>query len=213
MRGSELAEAMALVVDRLVSVCEGTGTLDRALDTSVLLEEFEKWFAWLSALDKTVIDTSCVLLFIKSVDAQDWEKVGPLLEMDHGIMADWAMVKRVCSHFDKWCEWREEGPSAAGPAAGRQHEEPIQARTEEARRWIESGAVSTDVVKGLSGGTAQKELTKMVWDLQIVQTHRKTVGDSRVTESIRSTNDVCGAMRLATPEEFTRILPRHSEAT
>ena len=35
MRGSELAEAMASAVDRLVTACEGTGTLDRAIEAIV----------------------------------------------------------------------------------------------------------------------------------------------------------------------------------
>ena len=35
MRGSELAEAMAVAVDRLVSAREGTGTLDRAIESIV----------------------------------------------------------------------------------------------------------------------------------------------------------------------------------
>ena len=32
MRGTELAEAMAAAVDRLVNACEGTGALDRAIE-------------------------------------------------------------------------------------------------------------------------------------------------------------------------------------
>ena len=35
MRGSELAEAMASVIDRIVSAREGTSTLDRAIDAVV----------------------------------------------------------------------------------------------------------------------------------------------------------------------------------
>ena len=35
MRGSELVEAMAVAVDRPVSVREGTGALDRAIETIV----------------------------------------------------------------------------------------------------------------------------------------------------------------------------------
>ena len=37
-------------------------------NTSTLLQEFRKRFARLLALDRTVLDTSRVLLFIKSVD-------------------------------------------------------------------------------------------------------------------------------------------------
>ena len=35
MRGSDLAEAMASVVDRIVSACEGTSALDRAIEAVV----------------------------------------------------------------------------------------------------------------------------------------------------------------------------------
>ena len=35
MRGSELAEAIAVAVDRLVSAREGTGALDRAIESIV----------------------------------------------------------------------------------------------------------------------------------------------------------------------------------
>ena len=35
MRGRELAEAMAVAVDHLVSACEGTSALDRAIETTV----------------------------------------------------------------------------------------------------------------------------------------------------------------------------------
>ena len=39
-------------------------------------------------LDGTVLDTSEVLLFIKSVDPLDQEKVSLLLEMDEGLTID-----------------------------------------------------------------------------------------------------------------------------
>ena len=54
-------------------------------------------------------DTSWVLLFVKSVNALDQEKVGPLLETDEGLTVDCVVVKGVYSHFDKWCEWRAKG--------------------------------------------------------------------------------------------------------
>ena len=62
-----------------------------------------------------MLDTSKVLLFIKSVDPLDQEKVGLLLETDGGLTTDWAVVKRVCNHFDKQREWNDEGMSLAGP--------------------------------------------------------------------------------------------------
>ena len=55
----------------------------------------------LSALDRIMLDTSKVLVFIKSVDEMDWEKVDLLLETDEGLTADWAVVKRVCGRFDE----------------------------------------------------------------------------------------------------------------
>ena len=68
--------------------------------TLVLLQEFETWFARLSALDRIVLDTSRVLLFVKAVDALDREKVGLLLETDEGLTTV-SVVKGVCNHFDK----------------------------------------------------------------------------------------------------------------
>ena len=76
-------------------------------------------------------DTSQVLLFIKSVDTLDRDKVGLLLETDEGLTGDWAMVERVCSRFDKRHDCSDEGPSATGPVAGRKLEEPVPTRTEE----------------------------------------------------------------------------------
>ena len=40
-------------------------TPDKGRNASVLLREFEERFACLSALDRTVLDTSRVLLFVK----------------------------------------------------------------------------------------------------------------------------------------------------
>ena len=134
-------------------------------NTSELLQEFERRFSRLSALDRTVLDTSRMLFFIKSVDALYRERVGPLLETNEGLTTDWAVVKGVCNRFDKRHEWSNEGPLAVSAATGRKLEEPIPARIEETRRWIESGTVPMNVVKGPSGGVALEELTRMVWDL------------------------------------------------
>ena len=46
-------------------------TLGKGRNALVLLREFEERFAWLSVLDRTVLDTSRVLLFVKVVDARD----------------------------------------------------------------------------------------------------------------------------------------------
>ena len=63
-------------------------TPEKERNASVLLWEFEERFARLSTLDRTVLDTSRVLLFVKSVDARDREQVGLLLETDNGLTAD-----------------------------------------------------------------------------------------------------------------------------
>jgi hypothetical protein len=58
---------------------EWVETPGKGRSASALLREFEERFARLSALDRTVLDTSHVLLFVKSVDARDREKIGLLL--------------------------------------------------------------------------------------------------------------------------------------
>ena len=80
---------------------EWVESLGKGRNTTTLLQEFEMRFARLSALDRTVLDTSKVLVFIKSVDEVDWEKVDHLLETDEGLTANWAMVKRFFGRFDK----------------------------------------------------------------------------------------------------------------
>ena len=251
MRGSELAEAMAVAIDQLVSAREGTGALDRAIEsiigtigrfggkdatsyleaykaemimrdipadrrlsgfprvvtssihaevlevlagcqtweefelrllekyefddslrllkrdfmawvenpgkgrnTSALLQEFVKRLARLSTLDRTVLDTSRVLLFVKAMDTLDREKVGLLLEIDEGLTADWAIVRRVCGRFDKRRKCSNEGPLASGLVPARKLEELVSGPVgkEETRRWLETGSASSSVVKGPSGG-------------------------------------------------------------
>jgi hypothetical protein len=66
-----------------------------------------------------VLDTSRVLLFVKSVDVRDREKVGLLLETDEGLTANWAVVKRVCSCFDKRRDWVEKDSSGVGAVVTR----------------------------------------------------------------------------------------------
>mgnify|MGYP000090671109 FL=1 len=80
---------------------EWVETPEKGRNALVLLWEFEERFARLSALDRTVLDTSCVLLFVKFVDVRDREQVDLLLETDDGLTADWAVVKRVCGRFEK----------------------------------------------------------------------------------------------------------------
>jgi hypothetical protein len=80
---------------------EWVETPGKGRSESALLREFEDRFARLSALDRTVLDTSHVLLFVKSVDVRDRETIISLIETDDGLTADWAMVKRVSGRFDK----------------------------------------------------------------------------------------------------------------
>ena len=106
-----------------------------------------------------MLDTSRVLLFVKSVHALDREKVGLLLETDEGLTADWAVVERVCAHFDKQREWSDEGSSASGPVPTRNLEELVSmpAGKEESRSWLETGSASSGVVKGPLGGAVLAE--------------------------------------------------------
>ena len=69
---------------------------EKGRNTSALLQEFESRFAQLSTLDRTVLDTSKVLLFAKSFDLLDHDNVGLLLETNDRLTVDWAMVKGVC---------------------------------------------------------------------------------------------------------------------
>ena len=158
---------------------EWVETPGKGRNASALLREFEERFAQLSALDRTILDTSRVLLFVKVVDMRDQGQLGLLLETDDGLTADWAVVKRVCSHFDKRLEWGDEGSSAARPVTARKFDEPSPARKEQTRDWLETGSTSTGVVKGPSGGAALKELTQMVRDLHIVQARRDSGEQSR----------------------------------
>ena len=101
-----------------------------------------------------MLDTSRVLLFIKSVDA--------LLDTYEGLTIDWVVVKWVCSRFDKQRKWNVPKSLSTNAETERKLEEPIPVRTEETRRWLKSGTVPTDVVKGPSEGVPLDELTKMV---------------------------------------------------
>ena len=141
-------------------------------NTSALLQEFERRFARLSALDRSVLYTSRVLLFVKSVNSLDRKSVDPLLETDDRLTADWAMIKRVCGRFDKLREWGDEGPLTSRPIVARKPEEPFAAQREETRSWLESGSTPTGVAKGSFGGAALEELTQMVRDLPIAQAQR-----------------------------------------
>jgi hypothetical protein len=127
-----------------------------------LLRDFEERFARLSMLD-----TSRVLLFVKSVDVRDREKIGLLLETDDGLTADWAVVKRVCGCFDKRRDWAKTDSVGAGAVMLKEVKATPPAIREETRHWTDGGSTSTGAAKGSSGESALEELTQMVRDLQI----------------------------------------------
>ena len=77
------------------------GNPGKGRNVSAVLREFKEHFARLSALDRSILDTSRVLLFVKAVDVQDREQVGLLLKTDDRLTTNWAVVKRVYAHFDK----------------------------------------------------------------------------------------------------------------
>jgi hypothetical protein len=138
---------------------EWVETPGKGRSASALLREFEDCFARLSTLDRTVLDTSRILLFVKSVDAKDREKIGLLLETDDGLTTDWAVVKRVCGRFDKRRDWAEADSVGAGAATTKKVEAAPPARMEETRGWPDGGSTSTGVAKGPSGDSALEELT------------------------------------------------------
>jgi hypothetical protein len=139
---------------------------------SALLRDFEERFARLSTLDRTVLDTSRVLLFVKSVDVRDREKIGLLQKNDDGLTADWAVVKRVCGRFDKRRDWAEADPVGAAAATTKKVEAPPPAKKEETRRWADDGSTSASTAKG-SSDTALEELAQMVRDLRIMHAQRE----------------------------------------
>jgi hypothetical protein len=141
-------------------------------NASALLWDFEERFARLSMLDRMVLDMSRVLLFVKSVDAKDREKIVLLLETDNGLTADWAVVKRVCCRFDKRRDWTETKSVGADTASTKKAEAAPPTRREEARRWPDGGSTSTTTAKDSAGNTTLEELTQMVRDLQIAHARR-----------------------------------------
>jgi hypothetical protein len=62
------------------------------------------------------------------VDAGDREKIGLLLETDDGLTANWAVVKRVCGHFDKRRDWADaDSVGASSIPAKKVEENPLLA--------------------------------------------------------------------------------------
>ena len=68
---------------------------NKELNASAMLHEFEQRFDCLPALDQTILDSSKVLLFIKSVDVKDRRDLELLLENDEGLISNWAALKRA----------------------------------------------------------------------------------------------------------------------
>ena len=125
---------------------EWVETPEKGRNASVLLREFEGRFAPLSALDRTILDTGRVLLFVKAMDVRDWEQVGLVLETDDGPTTDWAMVKIVFGRFDKRRESGDKGSSRVGFVAARKLKRPPPARREETRDWLKTSSTLTSVV-------------------------------------------------------------------
>jgi hypothetical protein len=120
---------------------------------SVLFRELQERFARLSTLDRMVLDTSHVLLFVKSVDARDREKIfGLLLETDNGLTADWAVVKRVCGCFDKRRDWAETDSVGAGAATTKKVKATPTARKEETRHWPDGDRLGQRPIRGFGAG-------------------------------------------------------------
>ena len=130
---------------------EWVETPEKGRNVLVLLREFEERSAHLSALDRTILDTSRVLLFVKLADVRDREQVGLLLETDDGLTTDWAVVKRVYGRFDQHHDWVDKDSSGAGTVAAWKLEGAPLVRREETRDWLETGSTSINVVKGPSG--------------------------------------------------------------
>ena len=61
---------------------------DKGQNASALLQEFKSWFARLCRLDRTVLETSKVLFFVKSFDSHVRESVGLLLETNRSLTID-----------------------------------------------------------------------------------------------------------------------------
>ena len=105
---------------------EWVETPEKGRNASMLLREFEERFARLSALDMTVLDTSRVLLFVKTMDVRYREQVGLLLEMGDRLTGNWVVVKRDCDRFDKWREFGDKSSLGAGSVVARKVEGPVR---------------------------------------------------------------------------------------
>ena len=126
MRGSELVEAMAIAIDLLVSAREGKGALDRGIETIVSMIG---WFG-----GKNV---KCYLeAYRAKMIMRDIPENGQLSRSDDGLTIDWALVKRVCGHFDKRREWSDEGSWAARLA---RREGSLRSRYRRERKRLEVG--------------------------------------------------------------------------
>ena len=105
-------------------------------NASTLLQEFDSRFARLSTLDQTMLDTSKVLLFVKSFDLLDCDNVALLLETKLGLTISYIAVKGVWSRNFKQQEWKDAGSSIVSLTRETRAELAL-ARIEETRRWLE----------------------------------------------------------------------------
>ena len=137
-------------------------------NTSTLLQEFEKRFMRLSTLDRAVLDTSKVLLFLKVVMFEIGRKWTCYLKMNTTLQTIWVVVKRSCSRFNKRQQWCD-GDSSSGSTLMERGPHDMGAP----KQWkggLEASArteMTTNVVEALVGGLIINELTKMVRELQI----------------------------------------------
>ena len=61
--------------------------------TTMVLQEFEERYACLLLLNRSILDMSKVLLFLKAMVARDREKMGLLLENEGELTTCWVAVK------------------------------------------------------------------------------------------------------------------------
>ena len=119
MRGNKLAEVMAVPVDCIVHTQEG---IEAIVD---IIGRFN---------GKDV--TSYLEAYCAEMIMRDIPENGQLSRSDDGLTIDWALVKRVCGHFDKRREWSDEGSWAARLA---RREGSLRSRYQWERKRIEVG--------------------------------------------------------------------------
>ena len=138
---------------------------NKELSASATLHEFEQRFDRLPALDKTILDSNKVLLFIKSVDEKDRRDLGLLLENDEGLISDWAAVKRACGRFDKRRQWDNETRSNVAAQIGWQ--------AHNARQEPQAQRPRDDEMAQPTDGARIDELVDMLREMRISQIRKE----------------------------------------